>query len=200
MLLLLLLRGPVGTVLLILHDFAAPSCPAKGTDISKLSWVSRSLAGIFSKSGKLFDSQASHLWLVQFAISLIGLSTVSSSSIKHHHCLNLSKDSNATMNALTRPLRSRSGDPAWNLVSRRFSQPTGIARHLTLDRKWSHPPSTTNIADDEVASLASQPLHALSLADLVKCDTLSSCHYSDLLTYLQTRTPSALYRSPLFIS
>ncbi|KAH8809175.1 mitochondrial pyruvate dehydrogenase kinase-like protein [Xylogone sp. PMI_703] len=49
------------------------------------------------------------------------------------------------------------------------------ARFLSFSRhaspsahKWSHPPSSTIIADDEIASLASKPLHTLSLADLVK--------------------------------
>jgi hypothetical protein len=43
------------------------------------------------------------------------------------------------------------------------------ARHPSPSaHKWSHPPSSTTIADDDVASLANQPLHALSLADLVK--------------------------------
>ncbi len=34
--------------------------------------------------------------------------------------------------------------------------------------KWSHPPSASIVADDEIANLANKSLHALSLADLVK--------------------------------
>ncbi|KAF7908822.1 hypothetical protein EAE99_011692 [Botrytis elliptica] len=34
--------------------------------------------------------------------------------------------------------------------------------------KWSHPPSSTAIADSEIANLASKPLHKLRLEDLVK--------------------------------
>ncbi|CZR69460.1 related to branched-chain alpha-ketoacid dehydrogenase kinase, mitochondrial precursor [Phialocephala subalpina] len=52
---------------------------------------------------------------------------------------------------------------------RPFSQRAFAARHPSPSaHKWSHPPSSTTIADDEVAGLASKPLHALSLADLVK--------------------------------
>ncbi|KAI9811897.1 MAG: hypothetical protein M1827_005248 [Pycnora praestabilis] len=35
-------------------------------------------------------------------------------------------------------------------------------------QKWSHPPTSANIADDEVAKLAAKPLHPLKLADLVR--------------------------------
>ncbi|APA12784.1 hypothetical protein sscle_10g075540 [Sclerotinia sclerotiorum 1980 UF-70] len=48
-------------------------------------------------------------------------------------------------------------------------------RYASLNRypspsahKWSHPPSSTIIADNEIARLASKPLHALRLEDLVK--------------------------------
>ncbi|CAD6448805.1 af63226a-da2e-4513-ae03-8fd9234be835-CDS [Sclerotinia trifoliorum] len=48
-------------------------------------------------------------------------------------------------------------------------------RYASLNRypspsahKWSHPPSSTIIADNEIARLASKPLHTLSLGDLVK--------------------------------
>ncbi|CAG8961695.1 hypothetical protein HYFRA_00006235 [Hymenoscyphus fraxineus] len=44
-----------------------------------------------------------------------------------------------------------------------------LARHPSPSaHRWSHPPSSTVIADDDVASLANKPLHNLSLADLVK--------------------------------
>ncbi|KAI9709029.1 MAG: hypothetical protein M1812_007785 [Candelaria pacifica] len=35
-------------------------------------------------------------------------------------------------------------------------------------QRWSHPPTSANITDDEVARLAAKPLHALTLADLVR--------------------------------
>ncbi|KAI9763716.1 MAG: hypothetical protein M1835_007743 [Candelina submexicana] len=35
-------------------------------------------------------------------------------------------------------------------------------------QRWSQPPTSANIADDEVARLAAKPLHALTLADLVR--------------------------------
>jgi hypothetical protein len=76
---------------------------------------------------------------------------------------------NATMNAFSRPLRSGNGLIKYFFPCRRFSGSEKIARHLSpSDQKWSHPPSSTTIADDEVAFLANQPLHTLSLADLVK--------------------------------
>ncbi|CZT42069.1 related to branched-chain alpha-ketoacid dehydrogenase kinase, mitochondrial precursor [Rhynchosporium secalis] len=52
---------------------------------------------------------------------------------------------------------------------RSFTQCSRLARHPSPSaHKWSHPPSSTTIADDDVASLSSEKLHALSLADLVK--------------------------------
>ncbi|KAA6409713.1 MAG: ase propeptide [Lasallia pustulata] len=35
-------------------------------------------------------------------------------------------------------------------------------------RSWSHPPTSADVADDQVARLAATPLHPLSLADLVR--------------------------------
>lgn len=35
-------------------------------------------------------------------------------------------------------------------------------------RGWSHPPSSTDAADDEVARLAASPRRTLTLADLLK--------------------------------
>jgi hypothetical protein len=78
-------------------------------------------------------------------------------------------NSNATMKVFSRPLQSCNSRFARHIVSRTFSQYSSFARHPSPSaHKWSHPPSSTTIADDEVANLASQPLHALSLADLVK--------------------------------
>jgi hypothetical protein len=105
------------------------------------------------------------------------------------------------MNILSRPLRHRNGIPSWSSVSRSISRPASVARHPSPSaQKWSHPPSSITIADDEVSSLASQPLHALSLADLVKYDANLAVLLGDLLTPHQTRTPSPLDRGPLLIS
>ncbi|KAI9051711.1 hypothetical protein LZ554_004751 [Drepanopeziza brunnea f. sp. 'monogermtubi'] len=73
------------------------------------------------------------------------------------------------MITLTRPLRSCKGNFQPVSFLRRFAQSASFARHPSPSaHKWSHPPSTTSIADDEVANLASKPLHSLSLADLVR--------------------------------
>ncbi|KAH6676826.1 mitochondrial pyruvate dehydrogenase kinase-like protein [Halenospora varia] len=50
-----------------------------------------------------------------------------------------------------------------------FSQRASLDRHPSpAAQRWSHPPSSSVVADDDVSSLASKPLHTLSLADLVK--------------------------------
>lgn len=50
-----------------------------------------------------------------------------------------------------------------------FRTTSSLARYPSPSaQKWSHPPSSTTVADDEVAGLANQSLHTLSLADLVK--------------------------------
>jgi len=74
------------------------------------------------------------------------------------------------MKLFSRPLRPCDWTILPQCPSRPFSRPASFARHPSPSaHKWSHPPSSTTIADDEVANLASQSLHALSLADLVKC-------------------------------
>merc|ERR1711977_466423 len=76
---------------------------------------------------------------------------------------------NATMKTFARPLRSCNGQLKQLYTSRTFAQSSISSRHPSPSaHKWSHPPSSTTIADEEVASLASKPLHTLSLADLVK--------------------------------
>ncbi|PMD36405.1 alpha-ketoacid dehydrogenase kinase [Hyaloscypha variabilis F] len=73
------------------------------------------------------------------------------------------------MRLFSRPLRPCDWSTLPQCPSRAFSRGVSFARHPSPSAsKWSHPPSSTTIADDEVANLASQPLHALSLADLVK--------------------------------
>ncbi|KAG4030694.1 hypothetical protein MFRU_011g01510 [Monilinia fructicola] len=53
--------------------------------------------------------------------------------------------------------------------SRSFSKYASLSRYPSPSaQKWSHPPSSTTIAENEIARLASKPLHTLSLADLVK--------------------------------
>lgn len=64
-----------------------------------------------------------------------------------------------------------------------FLRRASSARYLSPSfQTWSHPPSSTTIADDEVASLASQALHQLSLADLVKYCVHRSSRLLQLLT------------------
>ncbi|KAL2065996.1 hypothetical protein VTL71DRAFT_2067 [Oculimacula yallundae] len=79
------------------------------------------------------------------------------------------------MKCILRPSRSIRGVKHYqlsiaNVYNRRpFTQRSALARHPSPSaHKWSHPPSSTTIADDDVASLSSEKLHALSLADLVK--------------------------------
>lgn len=104
------------------------------------------------------------------------------------------------MNVFSRPLRLRNVIPNWSWASRSISRPASTERHPSPSaQKWSHPPSSITIADDDVSSLASQPLHALSLADLVKYDAHLTVFPGDLLTLHQTRTPSPLDRGPLLI-
>ncbi|KAG9232878.1 mitochondrial pyruvate dehydrogenase kinase-like protein [Amylocarpus encephaloides] len=73
------------------------------------------------------------------------------------------------MITICRPLRyylprAQRGD-----LQRKLSTSPGLARHPSPSaHRWSHPPSSTIISDNDVASLASKSLHALSLADLVK--------------------------------
>jgi len=96
-----------------------------------------------------------------------------SSFIRIHRNNNIAHILNATMKSLLRPLRSCNGRPYLSYPSRTFSQHMRRARHASPSaHKWSHPPSSTVIADDDVASLASKSLHALSLADLVKYGAL----------------------------
>jgi hypothetical protein len=101
------------------------------------------------------------------------------------------------MNVFSRPLRSSNGILKHCAQSRSFYWPSRFARQpSSSSQKWSHPPSSTTVADDEVSTLASQPLHTLSLEDLVKCDTTYPEPFvGDLLTHPQTRAPSSLDRS-----
>lgn len=81
------------------------------------------------------------------------------------------------MTALHRPLRCR-------LVALGGRRPSSIASSTAslvrasstaardkaspAGQKWSHPPSTAAVTDDEIAGLSNKHQHALSLADLVK--------------------------------
>ena len=52
---------------------------------------------------------------------------------------------------------------------KRPSRPLTTATHqLPRNQPWSHPPASISIDNDQVARLASQPLHSLTLADLVR--------------------------------
>ncbi|RFU30328.1 [Pyruvate dehydrogenase (acetyl-transferring)] kinase, partial [Scytalidium lignicola] len=69
----------------------------------------------------------------------------------------------------SRSLRLHNGHFPYQRLLGAPSRHISFARHTSPSaHKWSHPPSPTIIADDEVASLANKPLHTLSLADLVK--------------------------------
>lgn len=84
------------------------------------------------------------------------------------------------MISLSRPLRSFGGRSSSRFPSSPPFRQSSFARHPSPSAyKWSYPPSSTTVDDDDVATLANQPLHVLSLADLVKYDT--SCLYDDHL-------------------
>ncbi|KAK6600411.1 mitochondrial pyruvate dehydrogenase kinase [Botrytis cinerea] len=73
------------------------------------------------------------------------------------------------MNNCLRRLSSAHPATRWFHCSRSTARCASTARYPSPSaHKWSHPPSSTTIADSEIANLASKPLHALSLADLVK--------------------------------
>lgn len=101
---------------------------------------------------------------------------------------------------ITRPLTFHNGRSLARPVSRSFVSNQNLARHPSPSaHKWSHPPSSTNIADDEVASLAGKPLHALSLADLVRsvlCATMDQYH---LLTVISKTRPSTAFSRGLVL-
>ncbi|TGO24634.1 hypothetical protein BPAE_0098g00240 [Botrytis paeoniae] len=71
------------------------------------------------------------------------------------------------MNCYLPILRSYRGQSIHN--SKSFLRCASLNRYPSPSaHKWSHPPSSTIIADNEIARLASKPLHTLSLEDLVK--------------------------------
>ena len=53
-------------------------------------------------------------------------------------------------------------------LQRRSRHLVSVTNQSTLERPWSHPPASVNIDNDQVARLASRPLHPLTLADLVR--------------------------------
>jgi len=107
----------------------------------------------------------------------------------------------ATMRPCTRPLRSCHANPMPRCHFRPFSRHSGLASHPSPSaHKWSHPPSSIPVADDEIANLASKPLHHLSLADLVKyhiilLSTIVSCW----LVRPQAWASTALDRRVIFV-
>lgn len=102
------------------------------------------------------------------------LSTLSPPSHLVVHFLRAINYADATMKLLSRPLRSCHNTSL--VLSRSRTRHFATSGHPSPSaQKWSHPPSSSPIADDEVAALASQSLHALSLADLVKYATPPPC-------------------------
>ncbi len=65
-------------------------------------------------------------------------------------------------------------------------------------RPWSYPPASVSIDNDQVARLASKPLHHLTLADLVQyfIHWLQTTHRW-LIPERQARPPTSLRRHPL---
>ncbi|TEY73285.1 hypothetical protein BOTCAL_0080g00130 [Botryotinia calthae] len=73
------------------------------------------------------------------------------------------------MNNCLRSLSAAHPATRWFHYSRSAARYASTARYPSPSAlEWSHPPSSTTIADSEIANLASKPLHTLSLADLVK--------------------------------
>ncbi|KAI1470857.1 alpha-ketoacid dehydrogenase kinase [Daldinia caldariorum] len=88
------------------------------------------------------------------------------------------------MSSIYRPLRCFYPHKAFLIATRRrnvlgscfySSHPTGTSSSSpspspspSNDEKWSHPPSTATVTDDEIADLTNKKQHPLSLADLVK--------------------------------
>ncbi|KAI1805194.1 alpha-ketoacid dehydrogenase kinase [Daldinia bambusicola] len=82
------------------------------------------------------------------------------------------------MRSIYRPLRCFYPPKAFSIATRRrnvlgscfySSHVTGASSPSpSNDEKWSHPPSTATVTDDEIADLTNKKQHPLSLADLVK--------------------------------
>ncbi|KAK8106398.1 mitochondrial pyruvate dehydrogenase kinase protein [Apiospora kogelbergensis] len=78
------------------------------------------------------------------------------------------------MKVLCRPLgRLRTITPTISTVRPGFGQKTAASfystsANVTPPQKWSHPPSTAAVTDDEIVDLSNKHQHSLSLADLVK--------------------------------
>ena len=87
-------------------------------------------------------------------------------------------------------------------LQRRSRHLVNVADQSTVQRPWSHPPASVNIDNDQVARLASRPLHPLTLADLVRYQlsnlTMSS---SRVLSnrQIQTWPPTPHCRDPLLL-
>ncbi|TGO49940.1 hypothetical protein BOTNAR_0411g00080 [Botryotinia narcissicola] len=73
------------------------------------------------------------------------------------------------MKCVHRTIRSHSKTSHRGIVSSPVPRYNSSGRYPSPSaHKWSHPLSSTAIADSEIANLASNPLHKLRLADLVK--------------------------------
>ncbi len=98
--------------------------------------------------------------------------------------------------SLRRPIRRlRSGRAFWSSgkVQRGYATSTSD----TTVQSWPHQPQFGNIHDDQVARLAAQPLHPLTLADLVRYAISLDVPLWLELTSMQPWAPSASRRSSL---
>ena len=68
------------------------------------------------------------------------------------------------------------------------------AHQLPRNQPWSHSPASTSIDNDQVARLASRPLHPLTLADLVRLAPPESSLSAASLTYNPQTWPSPTLR------
>ena len=87
-------------------------------------------------------------------------------------------------------------------LQRRSRHLVNVADQSTIQRPWSHPPASVNIDNDQVARLASRPLHPLTLADLVRYQlshlTMSSSRVPSNWQ-IQTWPPTPHCRDPLLL-
>ena len=87
-------------------------------------------------------------------------------------------------------------------LRRRSRHLASITDQSTFQRPWSHPPASDNIDNDQVARLASRPLHPLTLADLVRYQSSNSqCirREHSLINKKQTWPPTPHCRETLLL-
>jgi hypothetical protein len=71
------------------------------------------------------------------------------------------------------------------LFTRQIHRPYSSIRYPPEINLWSHPPSTAEIADDEVSRIAASPMRALTLADLVRYSITSYIRHCKLMCSLE---------------